>query len=282
MNHSTHTFTVDQHDFFYQTWTKENVDLNIVVVHGGLEHSGRYQNLIEYFGSKKVSFYAMDLRGHGRDAGPLGDGESIDQNVEDVAKFLTHLKEKGVEKPLLIGHSMGGLICLQLVRNPIYRDLVSALITSGAAVKIKYNPLLKIKECVGKYVVAPLVPKMKMSAGLKLKYLSHDEKVIEDYVKDPYVLLKLSVSFMVDIVESGKDLLENAGEIKDIPILMTHGELDGIALASGSKEVFDKIQSPNKELKIFPGLYHEIFNEATKEDVLGFVGNWIESRFKLT
>lgn len=52
----------------------------------------------------------MDLRGHGLSDAPAN-GYSIDRMAEDLAALITQLK---LEKPLVLGHSLGGIITLTL------------------------------------------------------------------------------------------------------------------------------------------------------------------------
>jgi len=42
--------------------------------------------------------------------------------------------------------------------------------------------------------------------------------------------------------------------------------------------VFDAIGSADKTVQIFDGLYHEIFNEPERLEVLGIVKDWLETR----
>ena len=56
---------------------------------------------------------AMDLRGHGRSlAGEQG--VTISAMAEDVAEVIADL---GLERAVLVGHSMGGMVCLRLARE---------------------------------------------------------------------------------------------------------------------------------------------------------------------
>lgn len=61
-----------------------------------------------------------DQRGHGESANPVA-GLSVKRLADDMAEFLAH---KGVERPLLAGYSLGGIVGLELAR----RGLLSGLI----------------------------------------------------------------------------------------------------------------------------------------------------------
>ena len=65
------------------------------------------------FTNDGVSFYAFDLRGHGRSRKTQKDFGKIELIVEDVTSFLDYLHHKhSVISPILLGHSLGGLIAL--------------------------------------------------------------------------------------------------------------------------------------------------------------------------
>jgi pimeloyl-ACP methyl ester carboxylesterase len=65
---------------------------------------------------------AVDLRGVGKSDSPP-DGYSIPELADDVAAFCAAV---GIEKPVVVGHSLGGMICVELGGRP--QPLPSALV----------------------------------------------------------------------------------------------------------------------------------------------------------
>ena len=63
-----------------------------------------------------------------------------------------------------------------------------------------------------------------------------------------------------------------------LPILMMHGDADAMAACEGSRIFHAGVGSTDKSLKLYPGLYHEIFNEPERLAVLGDVAEWLEAR----
>jgi alpha-beta hydrolase superfamily lysophospholipase len=46
----------------------------------------------------------------------------------------------------------------------------------------------------------------------------------------------------------------------------------------GSRRLADCVGSTDVQLKIYPELYHEVFNEPERAIVLGDVSSWIEAK----
>jgi alpha-beta hydrolase superfamily lysophospholipase len=42
--------------------------------------------------------------------------------------------------------------------------------------------------------------------------------------------------------------------------------------------MFAKVGSADKTLKLYPGLYHEIFNEPEQDAVMADMSSWLEAR----
>ena len=255
------TYT-DRTRLFYQQWNAEKPrkNFNVVIHHGYGEHSGRYRNVLDAFEGSGCTFYGLDARGHGRSNGLLGHAESIQQMADDLHSFLLFLRENhGVEKPVIIAHSMGGLIALQSLLDEERQHMLRGLVANGSALKVNLTAAMKIMLAIGR-MLASLAPKLRLPAGLELKFLSNDQAVIEAYKRDPLVHDQLSTTLGLAIYDGGNFVLENGAKIK-LPILLTHGAADGLIPASGTEELYEIISSTDKTLKVYEGLYHEVYNE---------------------
>ena len=75
-----------------------------------------------------------DARGHGLSDAPDGDYGPLEQ-AADLAGVIEGL---GLQRPIIVGHSMGGLIALQLALT--YPDLVSGLVLSNPVITGNVGP----------------------------------------------------------------------------------------------------------------------------------------------
>jgi pimeloyl-ACP methyl ester carboxylesterase len=68
-----------------------------------------FQPQFDYF-ARKHAVTALDWRGVGQSDSP-GDGYAIPELADDVAAFCAAV---GIEKPIVVGHSLGGMIAVEL------------------------------------------------------------------------------------------------------------------------------------------------------------------------
>lgn len=269
---------VDGFEFYTQTWKEgtEQPKKVIVVQHGFGEHSGRYRNLIGALEGEKAAVYALDARGHGKTPGKRGHISDFNLYASDLAVLIQKAREENKGVPMiLLGHSMGALIAtLAVLKSEIETEL-NGLILSSGAFKPALDAVQAIKKAVGT-LLARVAPALTVPAGLNVNLISRDANVVQAYMNDPLVHGKISMKMGADLFATGEALLEQASRIT-LPVLVLHGDADGIAQAQGSKEFFEALSSKDKTLKIYPGFYHETMNEpyADRKQVLTDIVQWI-------
>jgi lysophospholipase len=67
-----------------------------------------------------------------------------------------------------------------------------------------------------------------------------------------------------------------AGTI-NLPILILQGSEDTLVNPAGAQVLYDRVSATDKQIKIYDGLYHEIFNEPEHEQVLDDVEIWLKA-----
>ena len=259
---------------FRQTWLPHtDARAAVLLVHGLGEHSSRYEHVAEHLTSRGFAVFAIDHYGHGKSDGRMGYVERFSVYLDGVSALLGRIQTEQPRLPLfLVGHSMGGLIAAAFLLE--HQAAFQACVLSGPAIKSDQAPPAVVIALIRLIsALAPTVPLIQLDAS----GVSRDQNVVDVYVNDPLVHHgKLSARLIAEMSGAMKTTLASASEIK-LPMIFMHGEADVLTAPSGSEEMFKKVSSPDKTLKIYPGLFHEIFNEPEKETVLADMSSWLEA-----
>jgi alpha-beta hydrolase superfamily lysophospholipase len=62
-----------------------------------------------------------------------------------------------------------------------------------------------------------------------------------------------------------------------LPLSIVHGSEDKLVEPDASQMLFDKVSSKDKTIKIYPGYFHEVFNEPGRDVVFSDLHNWLEA-----
>ena len=258
----------------YQCWLPEGpVRAVLLVVHGLAEHCGRYMNLVNRFVPLGYAVHGFDLPGHGKSHGKRVYVNRFEDYTQTLGIFLDHVRTLHQEAPLfLVGHSMGSLVsALFLTRRQ--EDFAGAVLSGCGVVKIPDN-ISSFTILAGK-VFSVLMPKIGL-IGLDVNGVSRDPSVVEAYVKDPLVHTgKTTARLAAEILGAMKRIPPEAARIT-LPILLIQGGADRLVDPAGARMLFKTVRSSDKTLKVYEGLYHEIFNEPEREQVLNDMEQWLE------
>jgi len=262
-------------DLFCRFWTPETEPIGLIVIqHGYAEHSGRYEEIAEIFTKQEYAVAALDLPGHGKSNGQKAYTEDFGIYVDELENFIDSSKNRFPEIPVfLLGHSMGGAVSLMLcLRN---NDAVKGLVLSGAGIRLKnFLPqiaIYKIAEFMSKYM--PDKGLIKLSS----KLVSRDKQVVKAYEKDPLCFHRaIPFSTLREFASAGLFIEKNMRQLTT-PVLILHGGDDRIIDPAGSRMLYSAVASPDKTLKIFNGLYHEIMAEPEKEMVFKTIMSWVKA-----
>ena len=263
----------NQTDLYQRSWDVDSPKGVILLVHGLAEHSERYQALGNYLTTNHYALMAIDLPGHGRSSGTPGHINRFSDYHAAIRTLYKTAQTKYPNAPIfLLGHSMGGLISAQFLID--HQKLFKGALLSGPALETPQQPPTWQVSVIK--LIAKIFPKLGL-LKLDASGISKDTKVINDYNSDPLVYHgKLSARFLVEMFAAMNDSKARANKIK-LPILIMHGSDDVITSPAGSSYLYDHVSAKDKTLKIYDGLYHEIFNEPSAQSVYGEVVAWLDS-----
>lgn len=256
--------STDKINIFYQSWIKPKAKKVLVVQHGFGEHSDRYKHILEKLKDDDFNVYALDARGHGRSDGKRGHVDQFQHYVNDLMELI-HIaqEEQKVKKVTLLGHSLGGVISLQYATEGFNQENLQCLVLSSPAVKVKMDFEKEVKKFVGE-MLARFMPDTTIDANLDVNFLSHDVSEVEAYKNDKLVHGKISFQMGKNLFNLSKALYEKVSLLR-IPLMLIHGEEDGIADVNGSRDIYRLLSTEKKIIKTYPGLFHELMNELPKD-----------------
>ena len=260
----------------YDVWEPEEEDCRGVVVlcHGYAEHARRYDHVAQRFGEAGLAVYALDLRGHGRSGGKRVFLRDISEYTDDFHTLVGIAAAEYPELPrVVLGHSMGGGVVFAYgVEHP---DDYAAMVLSGPAVDAQdgVSPVMMVlAKTLGRLLPGLPVEQLPTDA------VSRDPEVVAAYNADPLVHHgKLPAGIGRALIGVGETMPQRAPAIT-APLLIVHGDHDKLIPVKGSRHLMECVGSTDKELKVYPGLYHEVFNEPERAAVLDDVTSWIEAR----
>ena len=260
---------------YFQWWQPDHTPRALLlVVHGAGEHGGRYQPLAQFFNAQGYAVAVVDHNGHGHSEGTAGHVDSFDDYLLDLRSFHLHMATQFPDLPVfLLGHSLGGLISsLYLLR---YQDEFIGSILSGPAIKSEMEPSALLL-CIVR-LLALLTPRLGVMQ-LDAKGVSRDPEEVRKYQEDPLVHHGKMTAGKVHAMFGAMRTIEAKAGSLSLPMLILHGGEDSFTAPEGSQFLYGRVSSTDKTLKIYPGLFHEIFNEPERDEVLGDVLAWCEDR----
>jgi len=274
MPHQEDTFTGARNSrIYFQAWLPEaDPKAVLLVVHGLGEHGGRYGNVVNYFLPRGYGLYALDHYGHGKSEGQREYVERFSDYTQTLKIFFDRVRAAQLARPIfLVGHSLGGLISAVYLLD--HQAGLAGAVLSGPAVKA---PSLSPAVLVVGRMMSVLAPRMGV-LGLDSGGVSRDPQVVRAYVEDPLVFNgKTTARLGAETLDAMGRVQAGAGTLR-LPLLILQGAADRLVDPAGAELLYQAAGSADKTLKVYPGLYHEIYNEPEHEQVLHDVELWIEA-----
>ena len=257
----------------YDVWTPETTPRGVVLIsHGYAEHARRYDHVAQRFGEAGLVVYALDHRGHGRSGGKRVWLRRLSDYTDDFATLVGIAAADYPElKRIVLGHSMGGGIVFAYAAQ--HGGDYAAVVLSGPAVAAQLEvpkPVAAFGKVVGRFLPGLGTQKLPVDA------ISRDPEVVAKYKADPLIpIRRVPAGIARALLEVGENQPQLAA-ILNSPILIVHGEKDELINVEGSRMLAENVASSDVALKVYPGLFHEVFNEPEKDRVLDDVVAWIE------
>jgi len=261
---------------FRRAWLPAEPRHTLALVHGYAEHSGRYEGFGSWFAARGFAVHAYDHRGHGRSQGRRCHVGAFREYLDDLDGFLEIVRQEHPQIPItLVGHSMGGLVTLAYLVDR--RPQVHSAVTSGAGLALGRG-ISRLRVGAAR-ILRRLLPHLSLGSGLDPNGLSRDPAVVKGYLEDPLVSRSMTTSLAAELLSAVPETAARAAEVS-VPLLMLHGDEDPLCPADGSRAFFDEVAVAASDLRLYPRLRHEIFNEPERERVFLDILDWLEGLLK--
>jgi alpha-beta hydrolase superfamily lysophospholipase len=244
----------------------------VVIAHGINEHSGRYEHVAERLVRDRWMVAAPDHRGHGLSGGRRAAVERFDDWITDLDSYIRGILTTAPHPLFLLGHSLGGLIATVYALR--HQDALDGLILSSPSVMppAKMSPAtLRAGRFLSRWASnLPVV-------ALRLDAVSRDQAVVDAYRADPLVHLgKVRARTGAEILNAIEEVQRDISQVR-LPVLTVQGTVDLLVDPGAARWVDSHVGSEDHTLRIYDGLYHEVFNEPERDAVLDDVAGWLDA-----
>ncbi len=268
MTHSTEPLAApDGTALFLRRWTPGFGGRGAaVIVHGVHEHSGRHAQFAAALMTRGVEVVAYDQRGHGQSGGARADVEHFSDFVDDLSTVIEHVGGR----PILFGHSMGGLVAASYVVERGAEGLAGLALSSAA---LRTFPVPRLLEKAAPYV-AKWRP-TQVVTKLDLSKLSHDPAVERAYREDPLNTVSGIRARLAHEILLASRRVQAHPEAFTLPLYLTHGTADRITPPAGSEWLAAHAPSADVTLRLVDGGFHELMKEPDRDAIIADAADWI-------
>ena len=271
------------------------------IVHGMVEHIGRYEEFAQFMAEKGILVVGDDHLGHGlsvKSGEPMGyfckeNADTVLVRDEHRLKKMTQEKYPGVPY-IILGHSMGSFILRNYLMR--YGSGIDAAIIMGTGMQPKHTVifgwLLATVTGIlrGPKHVCKIFDKLSLGAynkkfsapGDSGSWISANPENVKAFKADPlcdFIFTANGFQTLMRLIWNLHDTEKLSKMPKNLPILFVSGKDDPVGdYGEGVERVFHSFEELGMEqvqLKLYPGDRHEILNEADRKDVYGDIYRFI-------
>jgi esterase/lipase len=247
----------------------------IVLIHGLFVNNTSWNQWKNYFEAKGYAVHTPANPGH------EGNPEQLRRSVhpqltqtgfEDVVKNIVNLIDTLPEKPIVIGHSLAGLVVQKLIEMD---KAVAGISIDGAPPKNVFAPPATIKA------VLPVVNPFKGNAAYMGTKDWYHHSFFNNYTREESDKLYEQIAVPESRKIARDTLLKSFANIdfkkSHNPLLFIGGSNDNIFASSFTKKIAGSYKDKNSvtDFKEFEGKSHFICGEEGWENVADYILNWI-------
>jgi carboxylesterase len=208
------------------------------------------------------------LRGHGRESPEALRNVTWQEWIEDAKNALFELLEEN-EKAIIVGHSMGGMITLNLAVD--YEEKIDSIIVAGGTTEL-VSPLGPGRPL---HFLVPIIVKLFRKWDMPLEYA--DSELAQH---DPAYKWAPTEAF-VELFDFMKVTEQSLPEVK-VPTLIMHSKNDSANSPKGVNILYRNISTPEDQKQIvwFEKTEHEMFLDCEREETVRTIVEFVNQRIQ--
>ncbi|MBR5497161.1 MAG: alpha/beta fold hydrolase [Clostridia bacterium] len=270
------------------------------IAHGLTDHIGRYDRFARFMASNGYIVCGNDHIGHGLTApsqaelGNFGEPDSDIRMIDDMHTLQNIMSRKYPGLPhYLLGHSLGSL--LSRIYASLFGDELSGLILCGTIhvsgrLSLLQEYVLPFGEMIGRdtysstgsellgKITAKYFKEEDENAWLSVSKENRNEADCDPYFDFPITNGSAMIVAKILLRASSDECFAMIPSY--LPVFLISGGKDPVGMfGRGVLSVCTKLEENGNEpeMKLYPGLRHEILNEDDYQNIYDDILNWINS-----
>jgi alpha-beta hydrolase superfamily lysophospholipase len=255
---------------------------SLVLVHGFSAHIGNFRHVGHAAAKAGFATTLFDCRGHGRSQGRRGHVNRFADFVADLDLVIAGARAANPAAPLVLaGHSHGALICLDYLLETAPRV---ARRTNPADVEVLAlaAPFLDVKlkvPALKRALARPLGwlwPTLALANGIKAEDISRSPEAQVGFFADPLVHHVATSRWYNEARAAQARVLAAASALRPPTLVLMAGQ-DRV-VSNDAILQFARTAGPIVELKVYDNLFHEMFLEPERDEVIHDLLRWITAK----
>ncbi len=309
-DHSRYITDNTGRSFFLYEWLPDKGTSTrgiVQVVHGMMEHAGRYAPLAQFLTARGFLVVAEDHIGHGRSApnpkelGHLDGSKGWLGILDQLKSVMSMCQDQYPGLPyILLGHSMGSMLARHFA--VLHGDKLNALILSGpdhtTPPLISAGKLLAAGSAFiyGRHYRNHLINYLTYKTfnhhfrpnRTAFDWLTTDNEAVDSYVKDPLCGYPSTTGFYRGMFHGLQSINQSRTltRIPDhLPVLIYAGSNDAVGkFSKGPQRIARQLGEAGLKdvtVRIYPESRHEMHNELNRNEVFADLETWIEMKTRM-
>ena len=243
----------------------------VLFVHGFSAGAWMFEmNYFGFFRTQGYQVYALNLRGHG---GSTGKEQlamtSLNDFFQDVVEVVGFVTEVAGQRPILIGHSMGGVLTQQYIEQ---HELPAAVIMSMGEVRAGIQHFMK--WCMANYfwltlsmMISGKSRKLFGKASVQRSVLLTPDDKLDDHIIDRFVTQPGSETVFRDLQK-----IHLTGNPRTTNVLLVAGDRDPIAPVRAVTSLSERYGC---EYQIITNKSHDLMLSSGWEKAAQTITDWL-------